>query len=197
MNDLELKKHGLKWYVREPHAFTPMKDDPRYLLLGSDAKKNQDSIGQFSQRDALAYGEYNVAMEQLADAITFMIDAAPIESGSSLKEKINTLRQIYQVGKTVEFDFAALHETVTAPISKVLDKWFESDILKACLATDAVIGAMLCPETPGSGYVLLHHVMGGVEGHKGAWAYVEGGMGGVSLAMAKAFKGYTSTKNIA
>ena len=30
--------------------------------------------------------------------------------------------------------------------------------------------------------------MGGVEGHKGAWAYVEGGMGGVSLAMAKAFK---------
>ena len=60
--------------------------------------------------------------------------------------------------------------------------------MKACLATDAVIGAMLSPETPGSGYVLLHHVMGGVGDHKGAWAYVKGGMGGVSLAMAKAFK---------
>ena len=86
-----------------------------------------------------------------------------------MAEKISTIRQLYKVGKTVDFDFAALHETVTAPISKVLNKWFESDILKACLATDAVIGAMLCPETPGSGYVLLHHVMGGVEGHKGAW----------------------------
>ena len=59
-------------------------------------------------------------------------------------------------------------------MSKVLNKWFESEPLKACLATDAVIGAMLSPDTPGSGYVLLHHVMGGVEGHKGAWAYVEG-----------------------
>ena len=28
----------------------------------------------------------------------------------------------------------------------------------------------------GSGYVLLHHVMGGVEGRQGAWAYPEGGM---------------------
>ena len=62
----------------------------------------------------------------------------------------------------------------SAPMSKVLNKWFESEPLKACLATDAVIGAMLSPDTPGSGYVLLHHVMGGVEGHKGAWAYVEG-----------------------
>jgi hypothetical protein len=53
-----------------------------------------------------------------------------------------------------------------APMSKVLHKWFESEPLKACLATDAVIGAMMSPHTPGSGYVLLHHVMGGVEGHK-------------------------------
>ena len=80
------------------------------------------------------------------------------------------------------------HQVVTAPMSKVLNKWFESEPLKACLATDAVIGAMLSPDTPGSGYVLLHHVMGGVEGHKGAWAYVKGGMGGVSLAIAKSFK---------
>ena len=41
------------------------------------------------------------------------------------------------------------------------------------------------PKSPGSGYVLLHHVMGGVEGVAGAWGYPEGGMGGVSAAIAK------------
>ena len=92
------------------------------------------------------------------------------------------------MAKTVKYDFAGLHEVITAPASKILDKWFTSEPLKACLATDAVIGAMLSPETPGSGYVLLHHVMGGVGEHKGAWAYVKGGMGGVSLAIAKSFK---------
>lgn len=35
-------------------------------------------------------------------------------------------------------------------------------------------------------YVLLHHVMGELEGRKGSWGYVEGGMGMVSNAIAKA-----------
>lgn len=50
----------------------------------------------------------------------------------------------------------------------------ESEPLIATLATDSVIGAMCSPSTPGSGYVLLHHVMGVIEGHRGIWAYVEG-----------------------
>ena len=41
------------------------------------------------------------------------------------------------------------------------------------------------PDTPGSGYVLLHHVMGELEGIRGAWGYPEGGMGAVSGAIAK------------
>ena len=34
---------------------------------------------------------------------------------------------------------------------QVLDKWFESEPLKATLATDSVIGAMVSPDSPGSG----------------------------------------------
>jgi len=34
-------------------------------------------------------------------------------------------------------------------------------------------------------YVLIHHVMGNVDGLAGAWAYVEGGMGAVSEAIAR------------
>lgn len=39
---------------------------------------------------------------------------------------------------------------------------------------------MSSPSVPGSGYVLLHHVMGVTEGLRGIWSYVEGGMGGIS-----------------
>ena len=48
-----------------------------------------------------------------------------------------------------------------------------------------VISLLLSPDTPGSGYVLLHHVMGELEGIRGAWGYPEGGMGAVSGAIAK------------
>eukprot|EP00064_Thunnus_orientalis_P001038 superscaffoldBa00000063_g1039 len=129
--DLELKKHGLKVYMRDPHAFTPMLEEgvkgapPRSLTLGSDLVMNQKEIGKFSQKDA-----------------------------------------------------------------KILNRWFESEPLRATLATDAVIGAMTSPHNPGSGYVLLHHVMGELEKEKGAWGYVEGGMGGVSQAIASAARSY-------
>ncbi len=52
-------------------------------------------------------------------------------------------------------------------------RWFESDILKTTLATDAVIGAMNSPSQAGSAYVLLHHVMGQAGGKQGVWSYVQ------------------------
>lgn len=39
-------------------------------------------------------------------------------------------------------------------------------------------------------YVLLHHVMGEIDGMKGAWGYVEGGMGAVSKAIANCAQDY-------
>src|SRR5262249_31840506 len=52
------------------------------------------------------------------------------------------------------------------------------------LATDGVIGANGGPRSPGTAYILLHHCMGGVAGHRGLWGFVRGGMGTVSEAIA-------------
>lgn len=73
---------------------------------------------------------------------------------------------------------------MTAPAATVLDQYFESDILKATLASDSVIGAMGSPYSQGSSYILLHHVMGEIEG-KNRWYYVKGGMGALSNYLAK------------
>ena len=50
---------------------------------------------------------------------------------------------------------------------EILDRWFESEELRVALATDGVIGTNGGPSTPGTAYVLLHHVMGGVAGVRG------------------------------
>jgi len=65
-----------------------------------------------------------------------------------------------------------------------LDEWFESPELKVTLATDGVIGANGGPRSPGTAYILLHHCMGGVAGHRGLWGFVRGGMGAVAEAIA-------------
>ncbi|XP_037639340.1 pyridine nucleotide-disulfide oxidoreductase domain-containing protein 2 [Sebastes umbrosus] len=201
--DLELKKHGLKVYMRDPHAFTPMLEDgvggapPRSLTLSSDMAMNQMEIGKFSQKDAKAYPEFGAYLEKLAGAIHPLLDAPPVDipgvTTGSLRKRLaaaKTLRPIVKCGLKLGRNIPDFYEIVTAPITKILNRWFESEPLRATLATDAVIGAMTSPSNPGSGYVLLHHVMGELEKEKGSWGYVEGGMGGVSQAIASSARSY-------
>ncbi|XP_045709681.1 pyridine nucleotide-disulfide oxidoreductase domain-containing protein 2 [Phyllostomus hastatus] len=195
--DLELKKHGLKLHLRNPHSFTPLLEEgtgnklPRSLLLGTDMAENQKQIAQFSQKDAQAFPQYEDFIYRLALAIDPLLDAAPVDmeafgQGSLLQrlKSLATLAPLLQAGRTLGARLPQYYEVLTAPMTKVLDQWFESEPLKATLATDAVIGAMTSPRTPGSGYVLLHHMMGGLEGTQGAWGYVQGGMGALSDAIA-------------
>uniref|UniRef100_A0A8C5BKN7 Pyridine nucleotide-disulfide oxidoreductase domain-containing protein 2 n=1 Tax=Gadus morhua TaxID=8049 RepID=A0A8C5BKN7_GADMO len=192
--DLELKKHGLKIYRRNPHAFSPMLEDgvggapPRSLTLGSDMVLNRKEIGKFSQKDAMV-GHFRAAQP--------LLDAPPVDiiglTSGSLRTRITaakTLMPLVKCGLKLGKNIPDFYEIVTAPIMKILNQWFESEPLKATLATDAVIGAMTSPYNPGSGYVLLHHVMGELEKEKGSWGYVEGGMGGVSNAIASSARSH-------
>ncbi|XP_069000799.1 pyridine nucleotide-disulfide oxidoreductase domain-containing protein 2 [Embiotoca jacksoni] len=201
--DLELKKHGLKVYMRDPNAFTPMLEEgvkgapPRSLTLGSDLAMNQMEIGKFSQKDAKAYPEFVAHLEKLAGAIHPLLDAPPVDiagiTAGSLRKKLaaaKTLTPLIKCGMKLGRNVPDFYEIVTAPIMKILTQWFDSEPLRATLATDGVIGAMTSPSNPGSGYVLLHHVMGELEKEKGAWGYVEGGMGGVSQAIASAARSH-------
>ncbi|XP_041803527.1 pyridine nucleotide-disulfide oxidoreductase domain-containing protein 2 isoform X2 [Chelmon rostratus] len=201
--DLELRKHGLKVYMRDPHAFTPMLEEgvrgapPRSLTLGSDMAMNQREIGKFSQKDAKAFPDFVAHLEKLAEAIHPLLDAPPVDipgvTAGSLRKRLaaaKTLMPVVKCGLKLGTNIPDFYEIITAPIMKILNRWFESEPLNATLATDAVIGAMTSPSNPGSGYVLLHHVMGELEKEKGAWGYVEGGMGGVSQAIASSARSH-------
>ncbi|XP_027528265.1 pyridine nucleotide-disulfide oxidoreductase domain-containing protein 2 isoform X3 [Neopelma chrysocephalum] len=194
--ELELQRHGLRVLPRDPYSFTPLLEDrspPRSLLLGHNMAQNQQQIAQFSQKDAQAYPEYEAFMGGMVSALDPLLDSPPVDTaalgkGSLLQQlrNLRALRPLLQAGLALGQQLPRYYEVLTAPISKILDQWFESEPLKATLATDAVIGAMTSPHTPGSGYVLLHHVMGELEGRRGAWGYVAGGMGALSQAIAHA-----------
>jgi len=198
VRELELKKHGLKVHLRDPSSYTPIRPDlisengPRSLVLGGCPEENKKQIAQFSAADALRYEEYERWLGQIVEGVDSLLDHAPVQPddliNASLLGKVRWLRENWHLipaGKTLAPVAASFYELMTAPTTKILEKWFESEPLKATLATDSCIGAMISPDTPGSGYVLLHHVMGELEGIRGAWGYPEGGMGGVSNAIAK------------
>ncbi|KAJ0963315.1 hypothetical protein J5N97_028437 [Dioscorea zingiberensis] len=196
IQELDLKRHGLKLLRRNPSSFTPCLDG-RYLLLGPDADLNHSEIAKFSKKDAESYQTYEKQLQKFCEFMDFLLDSHTPEIRqdfssfvSQMKGKLQAstfwsrcLQQSYTLGQKDMLDFV---ELLVSPASKVLNNWFETEVLKATLATDAVIGTMASVHTPGSGYVLLHHVMGETDGERGVWSYVEGGMGSVSLAISNA-----------
>ncbi|XP_065175374.1 pyridine nucleotide-disulfide oxidoreductase domain-containing protein 2-like [Sycon ciliatum] len=198
LKDLDLKGHGLRLHKRDPSSFTPLwtkstdqSSRPAGLLLGSDAEQNRNQISQFSSKDAEMYGRYEEFIARIANSVDPLLDSVPlnmVQKSSSISSKMGSLRALLKAGSRLGLKhLPGAYELMTSPAAKVLDKWFEGDVLKAALGTDAIIGAMLSPYSPGSGYVLLHHVMGGVDGGgPGEWAYPHGGMGAVTGAMAQA-----------
>ena len=186
IQELELEKFGLKVYERKAHSFTPMRDG-RFLTLSSDASETRREISKFSLRDAERYPAFEEKLSNYADAIQPFLERAPADLSRGVS--LNTL---YELGPFLEAGrklgvrgLPEFTEFLTSPASKWLSKWFESEPLKATLATDAVIGAMSSPNSLGSSYVLLHHVMGEYAGKKNVWVYPEGGMGSVSRAIAR------------
>lgn len=196
IEDLNLRKYGFKYIPRDPSSFTPtLKSSQykgKYLILGSDDKANQRSIAQFSTADAEAYLQYELFLGQVRDILQPILDSPPpnlFEGGIFQKlELLKTIEKMVRVGIKNREVLVPFYELFVGPANTILNRWFESDILKTTLATDAVIGAMTSPSQNGSAYVLLHHVMGEADGRKGVWAYVEGGMGAVSDALASSAK---------
>ncbi|CAB3365815.1 Hypothetical predicted protein [Cloeon dipterum] len=206
IRDLELKKHGLKVHLRNPSSYTPIHDSlwakypARSLTLSSSDEFNQKQIAQFSKNDAEAYPKYEKYLERMVEAIEPLLDLPASSVNRLLNGDQSVLKKAWSVYRNKRIlkaanslinlggDLNKFLELMTAPATKILDRWFESEPLKATLATDAVIGAFASPSNPGTSYVLLHHVMGELEGVKGAWGYPEGGMGAVTQAMASKAK---------
>ena len=185
VRDLRLRDHGFEVLARDPSSFTPLLDG-RSLTLGADASATRAEIAKFSPRDAARYPEYEAMLERVAAFVEPTLDTTPPDL---LRPGLRGLLRLLGLGRS----FARLGdgaaeaiELLTGPARAVLDRWFESTELKATLATDAIIGAMASPSTPGTGYVLFHHVMGETDGRRGVWGYVRGGMGGLTQALAAA-----------
>ncbi len=154
---------------------------------GRTARRTLAEIAKFSRRDAEAFPRYEAHLEQLARVVeSLLLETPPEFPPKGLGDFIDYLKLAGKMRGLGRAEMAGLVKIFTMSASDFLDEWFESPELKVTLATDGVIGANGGPRSPGTAYILLHHCMGQVAGHRGLWGFVRGGMGAVSEAMAAA-----------
>ncbi|MES2753329.1 MAG: NAD(P)/FAD-dependent oxidoreductase, partial [Pseudomonadota bacterium] len=177
--DMALAEHGLRVVERAYSNFLP-RDDGRYLLMGGG--RTREAIAQFSAADAKRWPDYEARLGAVAAILRTLADRPPPHSG-------DLFDALAQAWKLLKLPLQAKRDAIdlfTRSAREFLDGFFESDALKAVLGFDAVVGHYASPDTPGSGYVLLHHVFGETNGKPGTWGHPIGGMGAVTQAMAAA-----------
>ncbi|WP_395945599.1 phytoene desaturase family protein [Brevundimonas sp.] len=186
--DMDLARHGLRVVERRMANFLPL-EDGRYLAAGEGRTRTE--VAKFSTRDASRLEAYEARLETVASILRDLILQAPpnVAEGGWLAALPEILkagavgRRVAGLDQTAQRD---LLDLFAKSAGDWLDGWFDSDPIKALFGFDSVVGNYASPYTPGSAYVLLHHVFGVVNGKKGAWGHAVGGMGAITQAMAAA-----------
>src|SRR5262245_22001214 len=187
VRELELRRHGLELIHYDPGLFLPFPDGS-HLCLWADHEKTAREIARFSRKDAEAYEHVEALFARIARFLTPMLDRPPPDPGSSHpRDLFGMLALAARARGLARRDLYQLLRLLQLSASDFLDEHFESEQVKAALGLFSIIGTYGGPRTPGTAYVLLHHVMGTAEEVGAtAWGYVRGGMGMVSEALAAA-----------
>ncbi|MGP8178821.1 MAG: phytoene desaturase family protein [Steroidobacteraceae bacterium] len=187
IRELELAAHGLRVVERRLANFLPT-EDGRYLCVG--AGRTSTEVAKFSPPDAARLDAYSLKLDRIAAVLRELVLQTPpnVVAGGWRQALPELLRAARLGGRISKLDMSLRRELLqllAASAGDYLDGWFQSDPIKAVYGFDGIVGNYASPYTPGSAYVLLHHVFGEVNGKKGVWGHAIGGMGAITQAMAR------------
>lgn len=174
----------IKLYKRNPKSFTPSLKDDSYFVRRHEKNLLNEHIAKLSKNDVNGVSNLDNFLTQMVKIIDPLIDMEPPQKIDFFNP--NFRKMAFHMIKNAKSLFQFYH-FITSSSEYYLNKYLENDLIKGTYATDAVVGAMKSPKTPGSAYVLLHHCMGDLD-QDGNWFYVEGGNGSITNYLAKECK---------
>src|SRR2546427_3881382 len=155
------------------------------MLLWNDPKRNDKELARFSKKDAAAYPKYVAFWTDVME----LIEAMVLESPPPLRDLLGMFKgaEAEELAKRLLLQSAA----------DLLDEFFECDEVKAILATATTIGLPAGPKTPGTALMLGHMLLHEINGVNQTLRNSEGGMGGISQALANAAEHHGATVHTA
>jgi phytoene dehydrogenase-like protein len=183
--DLNLTKHGL---VLVPYLGTVVFADNGDTMVSYNSEEAEyNQLRRRSPHDADAMFRFQADLARYAQLIRKTLLRTPPDPTSfrprDIKELLWLAKEFWSLGEKELYEYIRFF---TMSAADFLDDYFEDDLIKAAMASPGVIGTALGVYSPGSAYILLHHVMGDVDGNIGAWGLARGGMGSISHAIASA-----------
>lgn len=174
--------------VSERPAFISLVPGGNSLILSSDSTEAAESIKKFSEKDAARWPEFVRFMDKCAS----ILDAAyatimpRLPKDLNLQEGYGLLELGLELRLAGRKDMLNFIRALPMTAQELVEEYFESEIVKAAVASVAIHGSTLGPMSAGTGYTLLHNWM-----NRGGLSHVNVGKAGeITTALANAVKSF-------
>lgn len=181
IEDLELKKHGFEM-LKLDGALAICDDE--YLFLSGDEAHDRKEVGRFSSRDYDAMQQFDEEIQNIGTVIRSQMLREPPKLTTGLTDLAALTRMALDIRKLTPDLRHRLFQMMLGSAHNFIQRWFESPMIKNMVASACFSGNFASLRHPGSAIPFLHSAIGEIEGEKGAWRLVKGGMGGLTQAMA-------------
>jgi phytoene dehydrogenase-like protein len=181
--DLDLVKHGLQVVTPEVRVLAL---DAAPICIYNDTARAVNEIEKVSAKDAEGYPEFVRSFARIGKVLRPLLAMTPpaIENPApgELWNFAKLGRSFRGLGKQDAF---RLLRWGPMAVADLVAEWFETETLRATVAARGIFGAFAGPWSAGTSTGLLWQAA--MDGHAtGASAFVRGGMGALSEALAKA-----------
>ncbi len=181
IKDLKLASHGLTVdTVRKP--FISLQADGNHLTLDAE------SIKRISEKDAARFPEFVRFMDKAA----YILDTAyatimpRLPLNFNIREGYGLLELGLELKLAGRKDMLNFIRALPMTAQELVEEYFESETVKAAIASVAIHGSTLGPMSAGTGYTLIHNWM-----NRGGLANVNVGRAGeITEALANAVKSF-------
>ncbi|MBI5943865.1 MAG: NAD(P)/FAD-dependent oxidoreductase [Chloroflexi bacterium] len=189
IKDLNLASFGLVVdSVRKP--FISLQPDSNHLVLDANPAKAVESIKRFSEKDAANW----IPFLNFMDKVTRFIHAANetimprLPKGFNFSEGVDLAKMGINLRMMGGADMMKIIRGIPMTADEFVDEWFESDVVKAAIASLGIHGFTLGVFGAGTGYTLMHN-----WANRGGLSNVsaQGGVGKITEALASAVKSFS------
>jgi phytoene dehydrogenase-like protein len=174
--------------VTEKPAFVSLQSDSTPLTLDLSPLKAVESIKRFSEKDAGRWGEFVRFMNKAANIldIAYSTIMPRLPKDLSLSEGFWLTELGLELRLMGRKDMLNFIRALPMSVQELTEEYFESEQMKAAIASVAIHGSTLGPMSAGTGYTLIHNWL-----NRGGLAHVNVGKAGeITQALANAVQAY-------
>ncbi len=181
IEDLELKKHGYETLEMRGHMVIC---NDEHMFRNYNEEHDRKEVARFSETDYDSMKQFSAMVQNVGEFLRKQMLQVPPKLDAGVSDLIKFAKMGLDIKSMTPDERHRFAQLMTSSAYDIINRWFDSDMIKSMYGSSCFSGNYASLRQPGSAIPFFHLAVGEIDGVKGDWRMVKGGMGGITQAMA-------------